>query len=95
MKSQLGELDSIKSQLAENTQLTKAIYDRQTETDAKLEVLSMDVHKAYGKITNSEENPVRVLTAVKIIKNMKNPVNIVFTGFFFNIKRFNDIIHCK
>ncbi len=52
VKSDLG---SVKSQLNENTQLTKAIYDRQEETDAKLEALSIDVHKAYGKITNLED----------------------------------------
>jgi len=62
IKSQLNELKSdqketrqdialLKSQIKENTALIRAIRDRQEETDAKLEALTMDVHKLNGFVT--------------------------------------------
>lgn len=55
----LTELQSIKSQLDENTQITKTIRDRQEETDAKLENLSMDVHKIKGELLSLKEGQER------------------------------------
>lgn len=42
------EVSQVKSQLDENTQLTRAIHARQEVSDAKIEVLSMDVNKLHG-----------------------------------------------
>ncbi|WP_017754720.1 hypothetical protein [Calidifontibacillus oryziterrae] len=55
----LTELQSIKSQLDENTQITKTIRDRQEETDAKLVNLSMDVHKIKGELLSLKEGQER------------------------------------
>ncbi|WP_438316176.1 hypothetical protein [Sporosarcina sp. FA9] len=46
-----SEITSIKSQLDENTQIVKVIRDRQEETDAKLENLTMEVHHVRGDLT--------------------------------------------
>lgn len=35
--------------------ISRAIRDRQDETDAKLDALSMDVHKLYGKVEAQQE----------------------------------------
>ncbi|EKN64573.1 hypothetical protein P9E76_06925 [Schinkia azotoformans] len=50
---------SIKSQLEENTQLTKAIHHRQEESDAKLENLSMDMHLMRGELSSLKEGQER------------------------------------
>lgn len=50
-----NEVKDMKSQLDENTQLTKAIYHRQEETDAKLENLSFNHHKLHGDVSNIKE----------------------------------------
>ena len=53
MQVMKNEQKLMKVQLDEHTQLFRAVLDRQEETDAKLEALSMDVHKLHGKV---EEN---------------------------------------
>jgi peptidoglycan hydrolase CwlO-like protein len=45
------KLDLILKGIKELQQITRAIYDRQEETDAKLEALASDVHKLHGEIT--------------------------------------------
>lgn len=72
----LEELKGVKSQLDENTQMTRAIYDRQEEADAKLEAFSMDVHKAYGKITALEENSTIIKDKLTNIED-----KLAFTSF--------------
>ncbi|WP_153721390.1 hypothetical protein [Sporosarcina cascadiensis] len=52
VKTQLGE---VTSQLDENKLIIKAIRSRQTETDAKLEGLTLDVHKMHGDVTAVKE----------------------------------------
>lgn len=47
----MDKLELILSRLDELTQITKAIRDRQDETDAKLEALAMDLHKSRGEIS--------------------------------------------
>lgn len=39
-------------QLGETNAIVRAIRDRQDETDAKLDALSMDVHKLHGELTS-------------------------------------------
>lgn len=55
----LEELKNIKTQTNENTQLIKAIHDRQDETDAKLEGLSINVHKLHGELASIKEGQER------------------------------------
>ncbi|GKV66586.1 MULTISPECIES: hypothetical protein [unclassified Sporosarcina] len=59
VKTQLGgvetQLGEVTSQLDENTLIIKAIRSRQTETDAKLEGLTLDVHKMHGDVTAVKE----------------------------------------
>lgn len=47
MKTKMETLESGQHELQ---QITRAIRDRQDETDAKLEALSMDVHHLNGKV---------------------------------------------
>ncbi len=65
----LESLDEVK-------EIVLAIRDRQEETDAKLEALSMDVHKVYGKITDLEDK-----LAFNSYKNYQNEAEI------FKLKR--------
>ena len=53
------DLCQMKSQLHENTELTKAIHYRQEEIDAKVENLAMDVHKLRGELTSLKEGQAR------------------------------------
>lgn len=62
--------------LDEVKEIVLAMRDRQEETDAKLEALSMDVHKAYGKITALEDK-----LAFNSYKNYQNEAEI------FKLKR--------
>ncbi len=39
-------------QLGETNAIVRAIRDRQDETDAKLDALSMDVHKVHGELSS-------------------------------------------
>lgn len=50
---------TIRSQLDEHTQLLKALYHRQEETDAKLESLAMDVHHIRGELEFLKEGQTR------------------------------------
>lgn len=51
----LEELQSLKAGQSELQQLTRAIRDRQEESDAKLEALSMDLNKIYGNTVRIEQ----------------------------------------
>jgi len=58
----LNELKSLNTRMStlevgqsELHQITSAIRDRQEETDAKLEALSMDVNKTHGNTVRIEE----------------------------------------
>ena len=51
----LEKLSLLESKVNENIEITKALRDRQEETDAKLEALSMDVHKMHGDLARLEE----------------------------------------
>lgn len=51
-----SELSNIESQLNENTEITKAILHRLDETDAKLDHLTIDVHKLHGEVTQLKED---------------------------------------
>lgn len=73
------KLDLILKKLAsldEIQEIVLAIRDRQEETDAKLEALSMDVHKAYGKITALEEDSAIIKDKLTNIED-----KIKFTSF--------------
>ena len=58
----LEEIQSVKetqnltqTQLTETNQIVRAIRDRQENTDAKLESISMDVNKIHGEIISIKE----------------------------------------
>ncbi|WP_240375660.1 hypothetical protein [Bacillus piscicola] len=57
--SMKDDITLIKVQLNENTDLTRAIRDRQEETNAKLEALSMDTHQLHGDIVSLKANESR------------------------------------
>ena len=50
-----NEQQVMKSQLNENTEMIRAIYDRQEETDARQEALTMDFHKLHGEVASIKE----------------------------------------
>lgn len=52
MNTRIGGLESGQAELQ---QITSAIRDRQEETDAKLEALSMDVHQLHGVVVAIKE----------------------------------------
>ncbi len=59
VKQEIGamkqEMLALKSGQKELHLITRAIRDRQEETDAKLESLSMDVHQLHGKVEQNSE----------------------------------------
>ena len=59
MKQEMGamkeEMLALKSGQKELHLISRAIRDRQEETDAKLESLSMDVHQLHGKVEQNSE----------------------------------------
>lgn len=63
LKSELGSLKEtqslMQSQLSETNAIVRAIRDRQEETDAKLDALSIDVHKLHGELTHLKEGQER------------------------------------
>jgi len=73
-----GEVKTIKSQVDENTQLIKAIIHRQDETDAKLDAISMDVHKLHGELNFIKEEISDIKTTVDFTyqKTNKNELEI-------------------
>lgn len=50
---------SMKAQLDENTRLTRALYDRQEETDAKLTSLAEDMNFMKGEMTYLKQGQER------------------------------------
>ena len=80
-----ADITSIKAQLDENTQIIKVIRDRQEETDAKLENLTMDVHHMRGDLTALTETVASIqdelaFTTHKAYTNEKE---------LFNLRRHN------
>lgn len=73
-----NEQATIKSQLEENTQLTKAIFNRQEETDAKLENLTMEVHKIHGDLSSLKDELKDIKDEVTFTyqKTSKNELDI-------------------
>lgn len=76
IKDMKSEMTSMKSQINENTEILKSIRDRQEETDALLENLSMDVHQMRGDLTSLTEtvgliNEELKFTSHKTIENEK------------------------
>ncbi|MNJ37998.1 hypothetical protein D3C77_328350 [compost metagenome] len=66
MQSMKSEIQAIKetqglmqSQLDETNTIVRAIRDRQEETDAKLDALSMDVHQLRGDFVRLKEGQER------------------------------------
>ncbi|QFF99890.1 hypothetical protein PB01_14250 [Psychrobacillus glaciei] len=77
MESELSldktDLSQVKSQLDENTLLTRAIHARQEKSDAKIELLSMDLNKLHGSV-----NALKREIEFKFKKNPKtnwNPID--------------------
>lgn len=54
-----AEQQSMKAQLDENTRLTRALYDRQEETDAKLTSLAEDMNFMKGEMTTLKQGQER------------------------------------
>jgi chromosome segregation ATPase len=52
-------LDTLESGQKELNQIVTAIRDRQEETDARLEALSMDVHRLVGEHTKNQSDIAR------------------------------------
>ncbi|MFM9328720.1 hypothetical protein [Paenibacillus mesotrionivorans] len=52
-------LDNLEAGQKELNQLTKAIIHRQEMTDAKLEALTLDVHKIYGMMVSFQASKER------------------------------------
>ena len=52
-------MQSLQSGQGELHQLVRAINDRQEETDARLESLSMDGHKVTGEVTSLRQGQER------------------------------------
>lgn len=77
------ELKTIKTQLDENTQITKSILHRQNETDAKMDSISIDVHKVHGELTFVKEEIADIKDTVDFTyqKTSKNELEI------FKLKR--------
>lgn len=48
------------TQLQETNEIVRAIRDRQEETDAKLDALSMDVHKLHGEVASVKTKQERL-----------------------------------
>lgn len=51
----LQKLETLESGQAELQQIIRAVRDRQEETDAKLEALTMDVNKIHGNTVRIEQ----------------------------------------
>ena|SRR5690625_1072210 len=70
LESMKNEIETIKSQLEENTQITKAIHHRQEETDAKLEVLSLDFAKLHGEVVSTKTSIDQLIEDQKSINEL-------------------------
>lgn len=64
------EITSIKTQLDENTQITKAIHHRQSESDAKLEGLSLDFAKLHGDVISTKDSVAELVEDQKSINEL-------------------------
>ena len=72
----MNEIKLIQTQQNETNQLIQAIRDRQEETDAKLDSLSMDVNKIHGivsghteiieKLAKSQESQEKILERLSL-----------------------------
>lgn len=62
MSTRLGSLEAGQSELH---QITTAIRDRQEETDAKLEALTMDVNKIHGSAVRIERKMDEELSDIR------------------------------
>lgn len=59
VESLKGTQELMQTQLGETNAIVRAIRDRQDETDAKLDALSMDVHKLHGELSSLKEGQER------------------------------------
>lgn len=59
IQSVKGTQELMQTQLDETNAIVRAIRDRQDETDAKLDALSMDVHKLRGDFVQLQESQER------------------------------------
>lgn len=73
-----NEMKNMNAQLDENTQITKAIYHRQEETDARLEALSLDVHAMHGEVILTKEQVADIKKEIEFTyqKTSKNELEI-------------------
>lgn len=62
MNTRLGSLESGQSELHH---ITTAIRDRQEETDAKLEALTMDVNKIHGNTVRIDQKMEETLSDIR------------------------------
>ncbi|MNJ50405.1 hypothetical protein D3C77_456770 [compost metagenome] len=62
MNTRFGSLESGQSELH---QITTAIRDRQEETDAKLEALTMDVNKIHGSTVRIDQKMDETLSDIR------------------------------
>ncbi|MFZ2462943.1 MAG: hypothetical protein WAW77_04830 [Caldibacillus thermoamylovorans] len=63
MKSEIKDIKEsqylMQTQLNETNEIVRAIRHRQEETDAKLDALSMDVHKLHGEVLSLKDGQER------------------------------------
>ncbi|NWL89614.1 hypothetical protein DMN77_18870 [Paenibacillus sp. 79R4] len=85
----LQKLESLESGQAELQQITSAIRDRQEETDAKLEALSMDVHQLHGVVVAIKEN------IDELNKSQQRQDKILETLAVRSLEQETDIRHLK
>lgn len=52
-------IQNIESGQKELNQMVRVIHDRQEETDAKLESLTLDVHKVHGELSSLKQGQER------------------------------------
>lgn len=100
LQSQINELkntqmqfaekqDLMQIQLQETNQIVRAIRDRQDETDAKLDALSIDVHKLYGEDIAIKE------TQQKLIQGQERQDKILASLALHSLEQETDIRDLK
>jgi septal ring factor EnvC (AmiA/AmiB activator) len=82
MKSEIKDIKGsqylMQTQLNETNEIVRAIRHRQEETDAKLDALSMDVHKLHGEVLSlkdGQERQERILETL-IIRSVEQEADI-------------------
>lgn len=82
MKSEIKDFKEsqylMQTQLNETNEIVRAIRHRQEETDAKLDALSMDVHKLHGEVLSlkdGQERQERILETL-IIRSVEQEADI-------------------